>query len=132
MVYSKIKSNFSKKSITVGIALVLIFLLAYSIRAQGARYNEIPDIDTYFFYRLSETYLKTGQPITTDYMRNAPFGVDQTTDAFMPVYFPVFIYQLGGGWGLSFFHFALLYPAVMGALSIFIIFLISRDLFGYK
>ena len=110
---TRVHSKLTRKNIYIGICLLLIFAAAYYVRIQEMRFNEIPDIDTWFFYRLSENFLKTGQWITIDYMRNYPFGVDVGhTEFLMTVYLPVILYNLGAGWGTNFFHYFILFPAI--------------------
>ncbi|MEM7828275.1 MAG: STT3 domain-containing protein, partial [Candidatus Aenigmatarchaeota archaeon] len=109
--------------------LIAIFILALWLRIQPLRYNEMPDIDTYYFYRLDKYMLEHNLQLPEwDYLRNGLIGTDQhLREPQMPFYFPVYLYVLGGGWGLDFFHYALLLPAVLGALSIIVMFFLSRE-----
>ncbi len=114
--------------------LIAIFILALWLRIQPLRFNEMPDIDTYYFYRLGEYMLKHNLQLPAiDYLRNAPIGTDiHLKEPFMPFYFPVYLYVLGGGWGTNWFHYTLWLPAILGALSVIVMFFLSKEFAGPK
>jgi dolichyl-diphosphooligosaccharide--protein glycosyltransferase len=115
------------------IILLVIFLSAFWVRSFPARFNELQAIDPFYIYRMSEYVHENGQLPEMDYMRHHPFGVDPTTNNPVPFFLPAYMYVfLGPLSGLSYFNFALLYPAIMGAVAVIIMFFIGRELFDNK
>jgi len=115
------------------IVLIVIVAMAFTIRAVPARYNELQALDPFYLYRISE-YVVTHnfQMPEVDMLRNHPYG-DTQFDLLVMHYFPPIMYVLINPLvHLSFFEFALLYPAIMGALSAFIMFFLAKEIFGDK
>jgi len=116
------------------VVLMFIVILGFWVRSFPVRYNELQAIDPFYQYRMSEYVLTHNfQLPEKDMMRHYPFGVDPRTNTPIPFYLPVFIYVLAGQFsGMDYFHFALLYPAIMGALASIIMFFIGKELFDRK
>ena len=108
-----------------------IFLLAFWLRSFPARYNELQAIDPFYLYRMSEYVVNHNfQLPEIDTLRNYPFGTYPWKEVFMPFYFPAVIYVLGFGWGTDYFHFALIWPAVLGALATIIMYFVGKEMFN--
>lgn len=122
-----------RKTLGVAVLLILIFVLAFSVRATPARFNEIQALDPFYLYRLGQHMIDNNfQLPELDEFRHHPFGSVPLQDEFsVPIYLPVTLYVLIGG-GMPFLQFAILYPALMGALAIFVMFFIGRELYDYR
>jgi asparagine N-glycosylation enzyme membrane subunit Stt3 len=113
--------------------LLAIFMSAFWVRSFPARFNELQAIDPFYIYRMSEYVHENGQLPEMDYMRHHPFGVDPTTNNPVPFFLPPYTYIfIGPLTGLSYFNYALLYPALMGAVAVVVMFFIGRELFDNK
>ncbi|MBU0953685.1 MAG: hypothetical protein KKA90_04710 [Nanoarchaeota archaeon] len=112
------------------IPLLLIVLLAFFVRIPPAQYTDLPDIDTYYFLRLSEyTTLHNGQLPEIDTFRNWPYG-DQQFDFRLPIYLPSYLYLfVNAVLPMTYFRFAFIYPVLMGVAAIFVVFFFVRWLF---
>jgi len=113
--------------------LIIIVVMAFMIRAAPARYGELQALDPFYLYRISE-YVVTHnfQMPEIDMLRNHPYG-DTQFDLLVVHYFPPILYVLLNPiMQTTFFNFALIYPAIMGALSVFIMFFVGKELFNDK
>jgi len=111
--------------------LLGILLIGYHVRVLPARFNEIQGLDELHIYAMSEYVLNNNLGLPErDYMRHSPFGVDTLqVESLAPIYTPVLLYLLIFQFtGLSYYSFALIYPAVMGAIASIIMFFIGREL----
>lgn len=113
------------------VLLIIIVIMAFQIRAAPAVHNELQALDPFYLYRISEYVLNNNlQMPTIDHLRNHPYG-DTTFDLLVMHYLPPLMYlTLNPVMQTSFFNFALLYPAIMGALSVFIMFFLAREIFN--
>jgi len=111
----------------------LIFLLAFWIRSIPAQYNELQALDPFYLYRLTEYAVNNNfQLPEVDTFRQYPYGSIPLNDEFsVPIYLPVTLYTIFGQ-GMPYLQFAILYPALMGALAIIVMFFIGRELYDYK
>lgn len=115
------------------IILIAIFISMFWVRSFPARFNELQAIDPFYIYRMSEYVHENGQLPEMDYMRHHPFGVDPKTNNPVPFFLPAYMYVfIGPVSGLSYFNYALLYPAIMGAVAVVVMFFIGRELFDNK
>jgi len=116
------------------IVLLAIFLSAFWIRSFPARFNELQAIDPFYMYRMSE-YVVTHdfQLPDVDMMRHYPFGIETGKDLLVPFYLPALMYTfIGPLSGLDYFHYALLYPALMGAIATIVIYFLGKEMFDRK
>ena len=59
------------------ILLLIIIVSAFSVRAIPARFNELPGLDEFYFYRISDYALKNNLQLPAlDTMRYHPFGIE--------------------------------------------------------
>ncbi len=116
--------------------LIPIVLTAFWLRSFPARFNELQALDPFYIYRISSYVLTHNfQLPELDTLRYYPYGVQPIKyDPIMPFYFPAILYLFLSflGMSMSYFNFALIYPAIMGALCTFIIFFIGKELFDEK
>ncbi len=124
--------EFGLKQALIAVSLIAIFLLALSIRLQPAKYGELQALDPFYIYRISEYMVQHNLQLPEkDWMRHYPFG-DTKFDYYLPFFLPASIYLLFGGFGMHYLHFAIIFPAVMGALACILIFFIGRELYDWK
>ncbi len=116
------------------ILLVIIVLVAFSVRAIPARFNELQALDPFLFYRMSEYALNNNWELPkTDMLRYYPDGInsyDYVT--LLPVYIPALSYSALSATGLvniPYLQFAIIFPAIMGAIAVFLMYFIGKDLF---
>ncbi len=115
------------------ILLVLIVWIAFWTRSFPASTGELQALDPFYLYSVSE-YIVTHnfQMPEFDPMRYYPFGVvPAEVNNIGSVYIPAVIYVLMGFFGLSmpYLHFAIIFPALMGALAVLFMFFVGRELF---
>ncbi len=116
------------------LVLLLIVLLAFWFRSFPARFNELQALDPLYIYRAGETALNNNLQLpAVDTMRGYPFG-SPGWDYPVAIYLPVFSYLFISSIGIKmlFFNFALIYPAIMGALAVIVMFFIGKELFDWK
>jgi dolichyl-diphosphooligosaccharide--protein glycosyltransferase len=124
--------NFLKKHWYV-ILLILIFLFALSIRLAPARYGELQALDPFYFFRVGEQLLENNFVLPEiDVVREYPIGIGW--DFPMPLFLPPAIFTLltSLGFSMQFLHFAIVWPAIMGALAVLVMFFLGKELFGVK
>jgi len=116
------------------IVLLLIFLTAFWFRSFPARFGELQALDPFYIYRVSEYVLTHNwQLFDYDILRAYPEGNNPwKTEYLGPIYIPAFVYALGGGWGMHYLHFAIIWPAFMGALACLAMYLLGSELFERK
>ncbi len=114
-------------------ALILITIFALWTRSIPAKYGELQALDPFYAYRMDVYMLEHNLLLPErDHMRYWPDGVPLGQyGQIMSFYTPVIFYLVLSFVGISmpFLNFAILYPAIMGALSVFIIFWIAKELF---
>ncbi len=116
------------------IALLFIVLLGFWLRSFPARYGELQALDPFYLYRTSEDILHNNfQLPELDTMRYYPRGVNHwETEYMIPVYLPALIYASLGGLGMHYLDFAILFPAIMGALTVFVGYFVGKEFFDRK
>lgn len=113
--------------------LLGIVVMAFWFRSFPARYGELQAIDPFYLFRMSEYSLNHGfQLPELDTLRNHPIGEEPWKEPLFMFHFPALIYLLGLGWNMTYFHFAIIFPAVMGALAVLIMFFLAREFFDWK
>jgi len=125
--------DFVKKYWYVAI-LLAIFVSAFWVRSFPARFNELQAIDPFYIYRMSEYVINNDfQLPEIDMMRHHPFGVDPKTQTPVPFFLPAYMYVfIGPLTGLEYFPYALLYPAIMGAVAVVVMFFIGKEIYDVK
>jgi dolichyl-diphosphooligosaccharide--protein glycosyltransferase len=117
-------------------SLILITVFALWSRSIPAKYGELQALDPFYAYRLNEYMLANNLQLPQhDYMRYWPDGVPiRQYGPLVYFYIPVILYLVFVFFGISmpFLNFAILYPAIMGAASVFIIFWIGKEIFNSK
>jgi len=125
-------------------ALILIAVFALWLRCMPIRYGELLGLDEFYIYRMAEYVLNHNfQLPEVDHLRYWPDGF-RTSSAesiiayyvpiavyliFLFLWFPMIIFGLFG-MQMTFFNFALFYPAMMGTLDVIIIFFVAKELFN--
>lgn len=115
------------------LALLLIVLLAFWFRSFPARFNELQALDPFFIYRENVVLLDNNfQMPEMDAIRHYPFGSIWGYAA--PIYLPSALYVMLSfiGINMPFLNFAIICPAILGALAVIIMFFIGKELFNYK
>jgi dolichyl-diphosphooligosaccharide--protein glycosyltransferase len=114
------------------ILLLGIFVTALWLRSFPARWGELQALDPFFFYRLGTEAMNNGWELGIDEMRYHPTGVDTATFHYLlPIYLPAFIYTALTliGINMHYLHFAIMWPAVLGALAVIPMYLLGKELF---
>ena len=116
--------------------LIAIFLLAFWIRAVPARFNELPGLDEFLFYRYSDYALNHNLQLPEiDYMRHHPTGINvQESEYIAPIYIPIFLYMILSTFGLfaNYFTFVLYYPPLMGAFAALAMFFLGKEVYDVR
>jgi asparagine N-glycosylation enzyme membrane subunit Stt3 len=116
------------------IAALMIF--TFWSWALPARYGELLGLDEFYMFRMSEYVMSHNFQIPgIDYMRYWPDGaITANVDLTVQYYIPVVVYYIFTflGMNMTFFNFALIFPAITGALSILFMFLLGTEIFGDK
>ncbi len=111
-------------------ALLLIFLLAMSVRLVPTIYGTLLDPDAFFMFRMARDVVEDGYYPTWDNLGWQPYG--RPLDREMPMlsfaiaYSFIFLKSLGSGLTLE--SWAVAFPAIVGALSVFPAYLMGREL----
>lgn len=126
------KAMLTKKTLFIGIILLLIFILAFWLRLFPARFGELQALDPFYLYRMSEYVVQHNFQLPShDSLRYSPVGWDPSREYLGPFYIPAFLYLIVG-FGMPYFQFALLYPAIMGAFAVLIFYFLAKELFNSK
>ncbi|MBN2331232.1 MAG: glycosyltransferase family 39 protein [Candidatus Aenigmarchaeota archaeon] len=116
--------------------LILIVVFTFWARNIPAKYGELQALDPFYAYRMNLYMLENNLQLPQhDYMRYWPDGVSiEKYGPLLYFYVPVVIYLafLFVGISMPYLDFALLYPALMGAISVFIIYWIAVEVFKDK
>ena len=115
------------------LVLIGILLLAFWVRSFPAKYNELQALDPFYIYRMSEYVLTHEWKLPEhDWMRYTPTGTEPfKIEYLMPIYFPVILYKILNPFiSMPYLKFAILYPAIMGALIVLVMFFIGKELFN--
>jgi dolichyl-diphosphooligosaccharide--protein glycosyltransferase len=113
--------------------LIAITLFSFWTRMIPAKYGELQALDPFYAYRMNLYMLDHNLQLPLhDDMRYWPDGVDlggYGTNVYF--YVPVVLYLALGFFGVSmtYLEFAIMYPALMGAFSVFIVFWLAREIF---
>ena len=116
--------------------LILIVVFTFWTRSIPAKHGELQALDPFYALRMNLYMLENNLQLPQhDYMRYWPDGVP--IDKYGPLlyfYVPVITYLAFSFVGISmpYLDFAILYPAMMGALSVFIIYWIAVEVFKDK
>jgi len=113
--------------------VVAIFLMSFYVRSLPARFNELQALDPFYLYRLGQYASDNGfQLPEVDTFRDHPFGSIPLKDEFsVPIYLPVFMRAIFVP-AMPFLQFAIMYPALMGALATIVMFFIGRELYNER
>lgn len=114
-------------------ALVILLVSAFWVRSFPARFGELQALDPFFFYRTGEYALQNDLSINYhDGLRYFPDGVNTYQIEYMlPIYLPIFGYLLVSTLGsqMTFLQFSIIFPAIMGAISVLVVYFLGRELF---
>ncbi len=115
------------------IVLLLIVIFAFQVRALPARYGELQALDPFYLFRMSEYALNNNWQLPVhDVLRYYPHGVNTYEVNYMlPLYLPPILYVFLTLFGLnmSFFDFAILSPALFGALAVLAAYFVGSEIF---
>lgn len=123
--------NFVKKY-WAGFLLLGIFVLTLWLRLLPLQHmtKYLPDIDVYYIYRLSEWLVGHGFHLpAVDLLRAYPTGVIPSADFIGVFYIPAVIYAIWNAIApISFFEFAKLVPAILGAAVVIPLYLVGKEI----
>ncbi len=115
--------------------LFALFLLGFLIRLSPLELvsTYLPDIDTYFFYRLSNYALNNNfHLMALDTLRYYPTGFDSSTEYPLPIYLPALLYKLLSPFsGAAYWTFVRYYSPLMGGLATIAMYFLGKE-FGRK
>ena len=118
------------------LALILIVWTAFWLRSFPARFGELQALDPFYFYRMGQDIIETGNLVEWDYMRYYPRGVDPYQIEYVGTTFgPVYVYLALSGIGvinMPFLYWAIIWPALLGALAVLAMYFIGKEMFGKK
>ncbi len=135
----EINFNFIKKYF-YHISLFLTIVLATFLRTRNLKIlngTELIELDSSNFFRYAKYILEHGSLMATDFMRNAPIGVDLAhepiggTSKFFS-YAMAYMYKFSGLFGLTQKEWHIIYPPVITIGTIIFIFLFVKILFGKR
>jgi dolichyl-diphosphooligosaccharide--protein glycosyltransferase len=130
--------EFLKKNYWVFL-LILIFLSAFYLRSiPGTKleYPRLQAIDPYFFFRMGEYIIEHGSPPAADGFAawgTIPGGPDRTSDFPVTIWtYPMFYFILNPLLGISWYWVGVWIPAFFGALQVFLVYFLAKELFNSK
>ncbi len=113
--------------------LIAITVFSFWTRMIPAKYGELQALDPFYAYRINELMLQNNLQVPEfDPIRYWPDGVPiEKYGPLMYFYVPVMLYVAMGSVGITmtYLNFAIMYPALMGALAVFIMFFLAREIF---
>jgi len=115
--------------------LLVIVLASFWLRAMPARFNELQALDPFLFYRMSEDVLNSGHMPDLDMLRYYPAEISPNQYVTpLPVYMPVLMYSglSAVGMNMPYLNFAIMFPAIMGTLAVFVMYFIGKELFNSR
>src|SRR3989344_1240358 len=94
----------------------------------------IPDIDSYYFLRLSRYIAEHGSLFTIDTMRNFPLGVDASKDLVALPYVIAYIYKIFSAINANFTveHAAIIYPVIFFVLGCISFYFFLKKVFDFR
>ena len=117
------------------IILFVIFAAALWLRSFPARFGELQALDPFYFYRMNVELMQNGWQFGLDSMRYFPTGVDTlATEYIFPLALPAVVYTLLSiiGINMHFLQFAIMWPAVLGAIAIIPMYFLGKELFSSR
>jgi dolichyl-diphosphooligosaccharide--protein glycosyltransferase len=123
------------KSYAPLVILLVIFASALWLRSFPARFGELQALDPFFFYRMGVEAMQNNWELGVDEMRYHPTGVETTQYHYLvPIYFPAFVYTFLTmlGMNMHYLHFAILWPAVFGALAVVAMYFLGSEIFSSR
>jgi dolichyl-diphosphooligosaccharide--protein glycosyltransferase len=117
------------------VILLVVFASALWLRSFPARFGELQALDPFFFYRMGMEVMENGWELGLDELRYHPTGVDTAQYHYLlPIYLPAFVYTFLTvlGMNMHYLHFAIMWPAVLGALAVISMYLLGRELFSSR
>ncbi len=143
MKFSELPSEIRKKATPAMVVkywwlwcLIAITVFSFWSRMIPAQYGQLQALDPFYAYRMDEYMLQHNLQLPSyDYLRYWPDGVPLSKyGPLMYLYVPVVVYLafMFVGISMTFLQFAITYPAFMGAVSVFVIFWIAKEIFDDK
>lgn len=118
------------------IIVLALFVLSFWLRSFPARYGDLQALDPFYHYRMGEYVLSHNfQLPERDMMRFYPLGVDPGgMDYLAPIYMPAYSYAALSAIGMqmTFLEWGILWPALIGALAVVVMFFVGKELFNSK
>ena len=115
-------------------ALTAIFFLAFTLRympEKGMKYLQAAD--PYYIFRMSQHIALEGHLPTLDFMRYFPYATPNYTVQLGELIVPALLYNLGGSlFFTNYLEWAQFYPALMGSLTVILMYLLGKELFDKK
>lgn len=113
----------------LGLAAVFLFALWLRLLPLPNFANFLPDIDTYFFVRMTEYAANHGLTLpAVDALRFYPTGYGGYSGYFVGFLYPAAVYSAVKGLGVAFMDFVKVFPMLLGAFFTVPVFLIGREL----
>jgi len=117
------------------IILLVIFASALWLRSFPARFGELQALDPFFFYRMGTEAMQNNWELGIDEMRYHPTGVDTAQYHYLlPIYLPALVYTILStlGMNMHYLNFAILWPAVLGALAVAVVYFLGKEMFSSR
>ena len=126
--------NFKLKHLVIIGVLVLAFSVSFLIRSQGAEFgNELNEFDPFFNFRATQYMVENGFSEYFEWNDDKswyPYGRDVSSNSQIMLHITAAIsYQIFGG-NSSLYDFTILFPAVIGSLTVIVVFALVRVLGG--
>jgi len=119
------------------IVLALILWISSWIRTRNIPLMQgkyIPDVDSYYFLRLSKYVVEHGALFTVDMMRNVPLGVDISKDLVALPYVIAYIYKIFHAFIPTFTveQAAIYYPVIFFVIGAIFFYLFIKNVFDHR
>lgn len=139
-VISAVFVYYKKRNFAVWPMVIFIAILASNIRTRNLeKLKDIttntwtlgPDLDPFYFLRLSKYIIENGNLFAVDMMRYVPLGFDMKGEYLLHPYMMAWFHKFALIFGSESVTFsAILYPVFMFALTVIAFFLLTREIFG--
>ena len=110
--------------------IATIFICTLMTHLMGAFSDNLAALDPYYYYRMADYIVETGNVMDYDNMVYPPEGVDRGSNQMMVSVFIASVANVLSPLGVDVKDAAILYPGVVAAFTVLVLYLLMRDLFA--
>lgn len=110
--------------------IATIFICTMLTHLMGAFADDLAALDPYYYFRMADHIVETGDIMEHDNLVYPPEGVDRSRGVLMASVFMAAIANVLSPLGFSIKDVAILYPGVVAAFTVLVLYLLVRDLFS--